>query len=42
VLATERPQLLVPCYDLSTAVSFVFSRVDAIVSDNFDFGLDLV
>ncbi|KAF8655518.1 hypothetical protein HU200_061063 [Digitaria exilis] len=31
--------LLVPCYDLSTAAPFLFSRADAVESDSFDFRL---
>ncbi|KAM0905381.1 hypothetical protein ACQ4PT_017420 [Festuca glaucescens] len=31
--------MLVPCYDLATGAPFVFSRADAVESDNFDFRL---
>lgn len=31
--------ILIPCYDLSTAAPFLFSRADALETDNFDFQL---
>lgn len=31
--------LLIPCYDLSSAAPFLFSRTDALETDNFDFRL---
>ncbi|KAF7132056.1 hypothetical protein RHSIM_Rhsim09G0152300 [Rhododendron simsii] len=31
--------VLIPCYDLSSAASFVFSRADALETDSFDFRL---
>lgn len=31
--------VLIPCYDLSSAASFVFSRADALETDGFDFRL---
>eukprot|EP00253_Pinus_taeda_P008804 PITA_08804 len=31
--------LLIPCYDLSSAAPFLFSRADALETDNFDFRL---
>eukprot|EP00253_Pinus_taeda_P007088 PITA_07088 len=31
--------LLIPCYDLSSAAPFLFSRADALETDNFDFPL---
>ncbi|EPS72086.1 hypothetical protein M569_02674, partial [Genlisea aurea] len=31
--------LLIPCYDLSTAAPFLFSRADAMESDSYDFRL---
>eukprot|EP01018_Ginkgo_biloba_P030983 Gb_24021 [translate_table: standard] len=31
--------VLIPCYDLSSAGPFVFSRADALETDNFDFNL---
>ncbi|CAL5322349.1 unnamed protein product [Camellia sinensis] len=31
--------VLIPCYDLSSSASFVFSRADALESDSFDFRL---
>jgi hypothetical protein len=35
---TVKP-LLIPCYDLSSAAPFLFSRADALETDNFDFRL---
>ena len=35
---TVKP-LLVPCYDLSSACAFLFSRADAMQTDSFDFAL---
>nr|AJP06344.1 PLP2 [Pinus tabuliformis] len=31
--------ILIPCYDLSSAAPFLFSRADALETDNFDFRL---
>lgn len=31
--------LLIPCYDLSSSAPFLFSRADALETDNFDFNL---
>lgn len=31
--------ILIPCYDLSSAAPFLFSRADALETDNFDFKL---
>ncbi|CAL5417068.1 unnamed protein product [Camellia sinensis] len=31
--------VLIPCYDLSSSTSFVFSRADALETDSFDFRL---
>ncbi|GLJ14192.1 hypothetical protein SUGI_0227750 [Cryptomeria japonica] len=35
---TVKP-VLIPCYDLSTAAPFLFSRADALETDNYDFNL---